>query len=185
MRPVASFRSGLALLCLSMPAAGCGGAGAYGFAHEYEFVEGERAYAEGSVTLSYEEVQRARPEAQVRQAWFGVVTGAPVRQEDGTVRVPLSLRAHQERHLCQTSSSETCRVTVSARDLGSFTAVLSLRPDDRAGRLRLWTGSLVKVYGTATGETDASGGPVLRGEWYRHWPAHYFVTTAASGGMRR
>ena len=50
---------------------------------------------------------------------------------------------------------------------------------------RLWTGSLVRVYGTATGETDADDGPVLQAQWYRHWPAHYYVTTAAAGSMRR
>jgi hypothetical protein len=172
-----------AALALAL-AAGCGG-GRYGYAHEYEALGEEQPYMQRSVELTYEEVRRTRLEQQQLVGWFGVVTAPPEIQSDGTARVVLSLRAHQDRHLCATSSSDSCRVTVSEREIGPFSAILTIRPEDREGRLRIWVGSLVKVYGVATGEEDAQGGPVLRAEWYRHWPPHYYVTTASAGAMRR
>jgi hypothetical protein len=172
----------LALLLALVPA--CGGGGQWGYAHEYSNIDGEDAYARRVVDTSYEEVRRARPEDQTFIGWFGVVAEAPVT-EGGVTRVTLSLRAHQDRHLCTTSSSETCRVTVSAREIGRFTALLHLRPEDASeGTMRLNVGSLVRVYGTSTGN-DASDQPIIEAEWYRHWPAHYYVTTAAASSMRQ
>ena len=180
----AALASALVLALLGS-IAGCGGAGPYGFSRSYEPLGEERAYIDRSSELSYEEVRRTRAEEQRMVGWFGVVLEPPVMQEDGRARVLLSLRAHQDRHLCSDSGSETCRVTVSQREIGRFVALVPLREEDRAGARRLWTGSLVRVYGTATGEESAETGPVLSAEWYRHWPPHYYVTTAASGRMRR
>ncbi|AKF11543.1 hypothetical protein DB32_008692 [Sandaracinus amylolyticus] len=140
---------------------------------------------ERATELSYEEVRRTRPEEQPLVGWFGVVLEPPVAQDDGRARVLLSLRAHQDRHLCGDESGDSCRVTVSDREIGRFVALIPMREEDRAGARRLWTGSLVKVYGVATGEEDTENGPVLGAEWYRHWPPHYYVTTAAAGRMRR
>jgi hypothetical protein len=172
----------LALLAAGVVACGTN---RYGFAHRYEPLPEEQPYMERAVELSYEEVRRARPDMQRMVGWFGVLTAPPQFQEDGTARLSLSLRVHRERHLCSTSSSDSCRVTVSEREIGRFTAIVTVHPEDREGRLRLWTGSLVKIYGTATGEQDESGGPVLRAEWYRHWPPHFYVTTASADAMRR
>jgi hypothetical protein len=177
-------RAAVVGLVLATAAAGCG-SNPYGYAHRYEPLDEERPYMERSVELPYEEVRRTRPEMQRMVGWFGVLTEPPQFQADGSARLTLSLRAHRDRHLCATSSSDSCRVTVSEREIGRFTAIVNVRPEDREGRLRLWTGSLVKVYGTATGEEDASGGPVLRVDWYRHWPPHFYVTTGAAGAMRR
>lgn len=181
MRAEAS-RSGLVLL---FGIAGCGGGGQYGFAHQYEPLGEERPYLDRAEELSYEEVRRTRPEEQRLVEWFGVVVEPPQPQEDGTARVLLSLRAHQDRHLCASSSSDSCRVTVSEREIGRFTAIVLIRAEDRAGPRRIWTGSLLKIYGTATGEESEDGGPLMRVEWYRHWPPHYYVTTGSAGSMRR
>jgi hypothetical protein len=173
----------LSLLGLSLAA--CGGGGRYGYARAYEPIDGERAYMERSVDASYEEVRRARPEEQPNVSWFGVVLGAP-EISGGTARVRLSLRAHQERHLCATENADSCRVTVTERELGTFTAQIAIRPEDASsGTDRLWQGSLVRVYGRSQGEEDASGDPVVVADWYRHWPRNTFVTTAMSGRMRR
>jgi hypothetical protein len=171
----------LALLAL----AACGGGGRYGYARTYEPIDGERAYMERSADASYEEVRRARPEEQPYVGWFGVAV-APPEISGGTARVRLSLRAHQDRHLCSSEYADSCRVTVSEREIGTFTAQIPIRPEDASqGQERLWQGSLVRVYGRASGETDAAGDPVIVAEWYRHWPRHTFVTTAMSGSMRR
>lgn len=163
---------------------GCGG-GAYSFAHAYEPTGEERPYMDRAAELSYEDVRRTRPEEQQLVEWFGIVLEPPQAQEDGTARVLLSLRAHQERHLCSSSSSDSCRVTVSEREIGRFTAIVTLRPEDSAGQRRVWQGSLLKVYATATGEESEETGPVMRAEHYRHFPLHYYVTTGAAGSMRR
>jgi hypothetical protein len=180
-----SLRSSLLGLSLVLSLAACGGGGRYGYARAYEPIDGERAYMERSADASYEEVRRARPEEQPYVSWFGVALGPP-EISGGTARVRLSLRAHQERHLCSTEYADSCRVTVSERELGTFTAQFAIRPEDASsGTDRLWQGSLVRVYGRSQGEQDASGDPVIVGEWYRHWPRNTFVTTAMSGRMRR
>jgi len=91
----------------------------------------------------------------------------------------------QPRNLCADERSSSCRVTVSERSGGEFSALISLRPGDQSGPNRLWTGSLVRVYGTPTGDLDEDGGPVMRVDYYRHWPRSQYVTTASSGRMRR
>lgn len=169
---------------LGLAIGGCGG-GQYSFAHEYEPTGEERPYMDRAAELSYEDVRRTRPEEQQLVEWFGIVVEPPQAQPDGTARVLLSLRAHQDRHLCSTSSSDSCRVTVSERELGRFTAILTLRPEDREGARRVWQGSLLKLYAIATGEETEETGPVMRVEWYRHFPPHYYVTTASAGSMRR
>ena len=178
-------QASLSGLFVVLAIAGCGGGGQYGFAHAYEPLGEEQPYMQRAEELSFEEVRRTRVEEQHLVEWFGVVVEPPQVQEDGTARVLLSLRAHQDRHLCGSSSSDSCRVTVSEREIGRFTAVLPIRAEDRAGQRRMWTGSLVKIYGTATGEESEDSGPVMRVEWYRHWPPHYYVTTASAGSMRR
>lgn len=140
---------------------------------------------ERSVDASYEEVRRARPEDQPYVSWFGIALGAP-EVHGQTARVRLSLRAHQERHLCSSEYADSCRVTVSEREIGTFTAEIPLRPEDAAsGTERLGQGSLLRVYGRASAEQDSAGDPVIAADWYRHWPRHTFVTTAMSGRMRR
>lgn len=174
-----------ASLAVVVVLAGCGGAGRYGYARSYEPADGERAYMERAVEASYEEVRRARPEDQPYLSWFGVALGPPAI-DGGTARVRLSLRAHQERHLCATEHADSCRVTVSERALGTFTAQIAIRPEDAApGQERLWQGSLLRVYGRAIGERDEHGDPVIVADWYRHWPRHTFVTTAMASRMRR
>jgi hypothetical protein len=175
---------GLALVLALPLVPACGGGGQYGYAHEYEPLGDERSYLERTTELSFEEVRRTRPEEQQFISWFGVVVEEPTAEGDQT-RLVLSLRAHQDRHLCSSSSSDSCRVTVSEREIGRFVALIHIRPEDAAeGRLRLNVGSLVRVYGRSQGN-DPSDAPIIAAEYYRHWPTHYYVTTAAAGSMRR
>lgn len=174
----------LALLAALVLVPACGGGGQYGYAHEYSTIDGEDAYLHRTVDASFEEVRRLRPGERPFVGWFGIVTEEPTQDGDVT-RLVLSLRAHQDRHLCSTSSSDSCRVTVSEREIGRFVARVHVRPEDSAeGRTRLQVGSLVRVYGVSPGN-DESEQPIVEAEWYRHWPPHYFVTTAAASSMRR
>jgi hypothetical protein len=182
MRILAPLTFSIAVFVLM---AGCGGGGQYGYARSYSPLGEEGPYLSRAVDLSYEEVRRTRPEEQQFISWFGVVRSI----EDaggGRMRISLSLRAHQDRHLCEGPGDDSCRVTVSERELGNFTALVTPRAEDlREGTARLSNASLLRIYGRATAETDAGGGPVIEVEWYRHWPPHYYVTTASRGSMRR
>lgn len=165
----------------------CSGAGRYGYARAYSPLDEEEAWiARARVDAVYDEVRRLPDDYRGQTlAFFGVVTGVE-RAEGGATRVALQIRTHQERHLCDDDTDRSCRVTVSERDGGPFTAVVTLRPDDLEGERRVQLNSLLRVYGALVpGEYDARGGPVVRAEFYRHWPRGEYVTTAAAAHMRR
>jgi hypothetical protein len=181
MRSVTVGLLGLLLLV------GCGG-GRYGYARSYAPYGPEGRYLQREVDLSYEEVRRF-PERHAEDlvGWFGVVREIQqLDRESGEARLVLDLRVHQDRHLCRDETSGSCRVTVSERGIGPFTAIVQVRPEDLAdGTDRLWTGSLLKIYGHVMDGGTEEGGPVLQTEWYRHWPHGTYVTTAAAASMRR
>ena len=63
---------------------------------------------------------------------------------------------------------------------------MTVRPEDlHDGPDRLWTGSLLKVYGHVTDAGTEESGPIIQVEHYRHFPHNTFVTTAAAGSMRQ
>lgn len=174
------------LVCAGLALGGCASAGRYGYARTYVALDDEAAVAARSEEPVYDEVRRAPEQFRGRTLSFFGVVRAVERGEGATSRLSLQVRTHQERHLCEEDSESTCRVTVSARDGGPFTAVVTLRPEDLEGENRLQTNSLVRVFGTVTpGEYDAEGGPVVQGQYYRHWPRGQYVTTASADLMRR
>lgn len=166
---------------------GCGG-GRYGYARSYEPWGPEGTYLQREVELTYEDVRRFPDRhAQDLIGWFGVVREIEqIDRQSGEARLRLELRPHQDRHLCADETSGSCRVTVAERGIGPFTALVTLRPEELAtGTERLWTGSLVKVYGHVVDAGSEESGPIIQAEWYRHWPHGTYVTTAAAGSMRR
>lgn len=175
----------LSLLAISLCFLGCGG-GQYGHTREYVTTSEEDDYAEAAAEVSYEEVRRD-PAAFRSQTigWFGVVTAVELDAATGNARVAMTQRIHQERHLCTDERESSCRVTVSERANGPFTASVTLRPEDRDGEGHVWIGSLLKIYGSPDGEFDAQGGPVISTRYYRHWPRGAFVTTGARDRMRQ
>ena len=174
----------VALGC-ALLAGGCG-PGPYGYARTYQPLSEEEPFIDRAQLVSYEEVRRdPASHRQVLVGWFGVVRRVDLDPASGQARVSMSHRVHRERHLCQDETSGSCRVTVSDREIGPFTAVLQTRPEDREGEDRIWQGSLIKVYGAPTGDFDDDGGPVLQAELFRHWPAGHYVTTGSAGAMRR
>lgn len=165
--------------------AACGGGGLYNYAQEYAPLRSERAHYAAETSVSYEDIKRdpnGFKSAEV--GWFGVVKALEELSE-GRTRVSLSLRAHQERHLCSDRNESSCRVTVSERDLGTFSTDLVLGMGEKAGKDRVWVGSLLKIYGHPSGDYDAEGGPILNATFHRHWPRGTYVTTAQRGAMRR
>jgi len=166
-------------------AGGCGASNPYGYGRAYAPSDEEEPYYERAIEVSYEEVRRD-PQAFSNRTvgWFGVVSAAK-RLSSGAIQVELDLRFHQPRHLCTDQFESSCRVTISDRAGGPFSTTLRLRSEDESGATRLNIGSLVRVYGTPSGEFDARGGPVIKAEFYRHWPHGAYVTTSGSRSMRR
>ena len=171
---------------MGLLAEGCASAGRYGYARTYVALDDEATWASRAEEPVYDDIRRAPEPYRGRVvSFFGVVRSVG-RGEGGASRLALQVRTHQERHLCEEDSESSCRVTVSARDGGPFTAVVTLRPEDLDGENRLQTNSLVRVFGTVTpGEYDPEGGPVVQVQYYRHWPRGQYVTTASADSMRR
>jgi hypothetical protein len=175
----------LSLSLLGALLTACGGGGEYGYAREYQTSGDEGAYLARAEVVSYEDVKRDPADYErTLLEWFGVVTSVE-RDASGKTMVHLTHRIHQDRHLCSDETSGSCRVTVSDRQSGPFSAIVELRPGDADGDTRMWTGSLVRIYGHPTGDFDVEGGPVIAAEHYRHWPRGTYVTTGAAGSMRR
>jgi hypothetical protein len=172
------------LVLLACALGACGG-GQYGFARTYSPLASEQTHFDQAEEATYQDLLRdPRRFAKTEVGWFGTVSNVAAAA-DGRARLTLNLRAHQARHLCAEDSRSSCRVTVSEAQLGVFTVDLALKPDEINGKERIWVGSLLKVYGTHSGEYSEETGPVLNVSYYRHWPRGLYVTTAARGSMRR
>ncbi|HEX6239439.1 MAG TPA: hypothetical protein VFZ61_01045 [Polyangiales bacterium] len=165
-------------------ALGCGG-GEYGFARTYHPLGAEAEHFEDAQQPTYQDlIREPNKYKDIEIGWFGVVNEVHA-DKSGKMRITLSLRAHQARHLCSEDSSSSCRVTVSEASLATFTADATLTSAEISGKDRVWVGSLLKVYGKYTGEYSEETGPVIDVVYHRHWPRGTYVTTAARGSMRR
>lgn len=185
-----AFFSAAALLLT----AGCG-AGPYSFSKEYVPLDEEEDLWDGADAFTYEAVNSDPADYQDKTiGWFGVVE--KVEPADGMFEVRLSHRKHQPRHLCDSDSDKSCRVTVHFKSSGGFSVLLKLRPEDTVPGLdKVQPGTLMRVYGKVRCrenddeqiecDYDDLGGILLDGIWYRQWPARHFVTTRAAASMRR
>jgi hypothetical protein len=175
------------LIAVALTAISCGGGNPYGYAREYAPLSNETPFYEHAETVPYEEVRRDPTLLRGKLlGWFGVVTGIEKKAlADGRARLSLTLRFHQSRHLCENQFESSCRVTVSERTGGPFSALVMIRPEDSEGKTRVYQGSLLKIYGVPNGEYDDEGGPIIEVRFYRHWPPGTYVTTAWQGSLRR
>jgi hypothetical protein len=166
--------------------AGCRSAGPYGYSRVYTPTSDETQAVKGKAELDPRGVQRSAPE-RTRGCWaFGVVTHrAP--GPGGAAYVALSLRALQPQNRCQTLDEDTCRVTVSDREVGRAHALVTLTAEDDLGERSVALGSLLRVVGNVAEDVDPSdGSPILRAAYYRHWPRGFYTsTTGGSPGPAR
>jgi hypothetical protein len=163
---------------------GCGSAGPYGFSRTYSPLDAEEDAAEGA--KEYDPVMAERDKAEWKKtkvSLFGIVNKRAVGP-GGMAYVTLSVRTLEVRNLCEELDETTCRVTVGEREFAIVHALLKLSPGDDLGEKSLNRGSLVRVLGKLTDEVDPEDGtPVLKAEYYRHWPRNFFVTTASRPDM--
>ncbi len=167
-------------------AAGCRSAGPYGHSKIYSASSAEEQALKGSPEYDALLAERAPAKLKDRSVWlFGVVTNRG-SGPGGAAYVALSLRSLQTRNLCESEDEDSCRVTVSEREMGRAHALLSLNAEDDLGQESVGLGSLLRISGTVTQDLDPGDGtPILRGAYYRHWPRGYYVTTKASAFMKR
>lgn len=178
-------RAVLALGALSLFA--CHSAGPYGHAPSYVPTSDEESAVQGA--REYDPVMYGREPEDWRlhkTVLFGIVTG---RQPGpgGAAYLTVSVRRLEPRNLCANANDEdTCRVTVSDRDFGVVHVLQALRAEDDLGEKSVGSSSLVRVVGQFGEDVDqADGAPILRGQFYRHWPRHYYVTNSKSDTMRQ
>lgn len=163
---------------------GCSSAGPYGFSRTYSPLGAEEDAAEGA--KEYDPVMAERDKAEWKKSkvsLFGIVNKR-AEGPGGMAYVTLSVRTLEVRNLCEELDEATCRVTVGEREFAVVHALLKLSPSDDLGEKSLNRGSLVRVLGKLTDEVDPEDGtPVLKAEYYRHWPRNFFVTTASRPDM--
>jgi hypothetical protein len=173
-------------LALPVLLVACHSAGPYGYSKTYQPLSAEEAAAAG--TREYDPVMAARDKDDWKKgqlSLFGVVK-ARAQAKDGSAYLTLSMRTLSERNLCDDFDEDTCRVTVSEHEHAIVHANVKLGSEDDIGEHSVGQGSLVRVIGKLTDEVDPTdGAPVLRASYYRHWPRHFFVTTADSDHLQR
>lgn len=168
-------------LLLVLLLSACAGGGPYGFSPQYVQTNDEEAALESVTEVGYEDVRRdPNGYAETTISWFGIVTSV---DESGVIE--MTYRTLAPRNICSDATDASCRVTVSARAGGPFTARVQLRPEDAQGEDRVWNNSLIRIVGRPTQDFDERGGPILEANYYRHWPRGAYVTTAARSSMRR
>jgi len=174
------------LLVLALTAAGCHSPGLYGHSRVYSPLDQEEAALKNAKEYDPVMAQRAPDEWKGKTvSLFGVVS-ARNAGTGGNAALKLSMRTLETRNLCETTSEDSCRVTVSDREHAVVHARVKLTGDDDIGTNSVGVGSLVRVVGTISDSVDPNdGAPVLQAVYYRHWPRGFYVTTAAREHMRR
>ncbi len=176
----------VAYMILLLLTAACSSAGPYGYAPTYSPLDEEESAAAG--VKEYDPVMAKRfPEEWKDKpvSVFGIVTNRGQAAGGGT-RLTLSVRTLAPRNLCDEGGEDTCRVTVSDREYAVVHAIVKLRAGDDIGEKSIGPGSLVRVIGKLSDVVDNDdGNPIINGSYYRHWPVHHYVTTAAASYMRR
>jgi hypothetical protein len=167
--------------------AACHSPGPYGYATSYAPASGEEDAVQSA--REYDPVMYARETEEWRHGkvvLFGIVTGREPGPS-GATNLTLSVRRLATRNLCSNKNDEdTCRVTVTDRDFGVVHALVPLRPEDDTGEHSVAAGSLVRVVGQFGEDVDKSdAAPIMRATFYRHWPRHFYVTSAAADLMRQ
>jgi hypothetical protein len=166
--------------------AGCHSAGPYGHSRVYTPLDQEAQATSQARELDLVMAQRFPDRWRQPVSFFGVVTNRGV----GPGRQPylaVSLRVLEPRNLCESSDEDSCRVTISDRELGKVHVLLgAVRPEDEVGEGSIGVGSLVRVVGTIAAQADPDDGtPVIGATYYRHWPRAFYVTTRAAAVMHR
>jgi hypothetical protein len=164
----------------------CSSAGPYGYSAAYTPLDAEDSAVDKSVEYDPIMASRIPHEWQGKDlSLFGVVL-ARDEGRDGFADLTLSMRRLAPRNLCETGDDDSCRVTVSDREMVRVHALVKVAASDEVGQTRLQPRSLVRIVGRLEDQPDKDdGSPVLLVSFYRHWPPDYYVTEQARSYMKR
>ncbi len=172
--------SAFALLLVSA----CSSAGPYGYSRTYSALSAEEDAANGA--HEYDPVMAERDKAEWKKnrvSVFGIVNKR-ADGPNGMAYLTLSVRTLEVRNLCEALDEATCRVTVGEHEFAIVHARVLLSPSDDIGEKSVNRGSLVRVLGKLTDDVDPEDGTaIMKGDYYRHWPRNFFVTTASRPDM--
>jgi hypothetical protein len=168
-------------------AVGCHGAGPYGHAPQYAETGDEGAAVAGAREYDPVMVEREPDEwRKGKTAVFGVVESRAAGP-GGQALLKLRVKRLEARNLCVSAADEdTCRVTVSDKDFGVVWALVRLHGEDDVGPHSVGPRSLLRIAGRIGQDVaPADGAPILHADWYRHWPAFFYVTSSSAKDMRQ
>lgn len=175
----------LRIVLFACALAGCSSPGQYGYSRVYSQLDAEEKAAVGA--REYDPVMAKRVPDEWKKSkvmLFGVVKARKDVAGGGT-DLTVGMRALAERNLCDDADESSCRVTVSNREHATVHVLARLASGDDIGKFSVQIGSLVRVVGHLSDDAAEDGNPVVRAEYYRHWPRGEYVTTADSEHMRR
>jgi hypothetical protein len=174
------------ILAAAALTASCHSAGPYGHSKIYSPLGDEERAVAGNAEYDSLLAERSFDKLKGKSVWlFGVVTNRG-SGPGGAAYVAVSLRTLQQRNLCENDDEDSCRVTVSDREMGRVHVLAALAADDDLGEHSVGLGSLLRVAGTVTTDIDPTDGtPIIRVSYYRHWPRGFYVTTKAASVYKR
>jgi hypothetical protein len=166
--------------------AACHSAGPYGYSRAYTPLDAEASAADNSKEYDPVMANRLPHEWQGKDVdLFGIVLDRS-EGRDGLADLTLSMRRLAPRNLCESGEEDSCRVTVSDREMSRVHALVKVDAADEVGQTRLQPRSLVRIVGRLEDQPDkGDGSPVLLVSYYRHWPPDYYVTEQARSYMKR
>jgi hypothetical protein len=168
-----------AAVALSLGAllAGCGSAGRWGHARSYAPLGDESARADEAKDLDAP-MAALKPEAwRGQKVRFFMVVSERRPGPGGAAYLTGKLHTLNEVNNCANKHDEdSCRVTIKPVGHELVHVVAKIAGDDDVGQLRVGSGSLVRVVGTLSDQTDPDDGKlVVQASWYRQWPIGYYV----------
>lgn len=162
----------------------CGAAGQYGHSRSYVALSSERDWEGRAQDSVHDEVRRMPDLYQGRtlsgggDRGGGGARGRALAAGDAAAHAPGPSPLRRRVRVELSGDGEPARRRAFH---GACSSARRIRP----GSTGVQPNSLVRVYGTLrTGEYDVNGGPVLRAEYYRHWPRGEYVTTGSAGSWR-
>ena len=170
-------------LCVALPLA-CASPGRWGHARAYAPSSDEKSAVADARELDPAMAQ-LKPEVwKGNKVRFFMVVDERKPGPGGAAYLSGQVHTLNEINACDNKhDDDSCRVTIKPTGHEKVHAVVRLSGDDDTGELRVGTGSLVRVVGVLSDQTDPDDGKlVIQGSWYRQWPIGYY---AKEGELRQ
>lgn len=156
---------------------GCGGAGRWGHARSYVPTSAEKSATDGARDLDAPMAVLKPEQWRGQKVKFFMVVDERKPGPGGAAYLTGKMHTLNEINGCESRyDDDSCRVTIKPTGHDVVHVVAKLQGDDDVGELRVGTGSLVRVVGTLSEQTDPDDGKlVIQAAWYRQWPIGYYA----------